>query len=115
MLDRVLQTLEDRRDASLESLKDFLRIPSISTQSEHKPDMLRCADWLVQQFKFAGMEAPTMPTRGHPVVIAQNKHVAGRPTVLFYGHYDVQPPENDKGLADWESPPFEPTIRKDDN
>ena len=115
MLDRVLQTLEDRRDASLESLKDFLRIPSISTQSEHKPDMLRCADWLVQQFKFAGMEARTLPTRGHPVVIAQNKHVAGRPTVLFYGHYDVQPPENDKGLADWESPPFEPTIRKDDN
>jgi acetylornithine deacetylase/succinyl-diaminopimelate desuccinylase-like protein len=113
-LPAVLKTLDDRREASLDALKQFLRIPSISTQSEHKPDMARAADWLVEQFKFAAMDAKVMATKGHPVVVAKNKHVAGRPTVLFYGHYDVQPPENDKGLADWKSPPFEPVVRKDD-
>jgi acetylornithine deacetylase/succinyl-diaminopimelate desuccinylase-like protein len=114
MLDRVLRTLEDRRDASLRTLMDFLRIPSISTQSDHRDDMHRCATWVADQFRFAGMEARIMPTKGHPVVLAKNQHKPGRPTVLLYGHYDVQPPENDKGLADWKSPPFEPTVRKDD-
>lgn len=114
MLERVLKTLEDRRDVSLKTLLDFLRIPSISTQGRHRDDMHRCAQWLADQFRFAGMDARIMPTDGHPVVLARSEHRPGRPTVLFYGHYDVQPPENDRGLADWKSPPFEPTVRKDD-
>lgn len=114
MLDRVLKTLEDRREQSVQTLMDFLRIPSISTQSEHGEDMRRCAQWVADQFHFAGMDARVMPTRGHPVVLAKNEHRPNRPTVLFYGHYDVQPPENDRGLADWKSPPFEPVVRKDD-
>jgi acetylornithine deacetylase/succinyl-diaminopimelate desuccinylase-like protein len=114
MLDNVLQTLEDRRDVSLASLMELLAIPSVSTRSEHKPDMIRCAQWIADQLTFAGLDTRVMKTNGHPAVVARNKHVPGRPTVLFYGHYDVQPPENDKGLADWKSPPFTPTVRKDD-
>jgi acetylornithine deacetylase/succinyl-diaminopimelate desuccinylase-like protein len=112
MLERVLATLDSRKHQSLTALKDFLRIPSVSTKPEHKSDMLRCANWIVDQLKFAHLDAKVMETRGHPCVVARNKHVAGRPTILFYGHYDVQPPEP---LELWNSPPFEPTVRKDDN
>jgi acetylornithine deacetylase/succinyl-diaminopimelate desuccinylase-like protein len=111
MLDRVFTTLADRRDASLAALKDFLAIPSVSTKPEHKPDMVRCATWLADQLKFGGLRAEVRPTgggNGHPVVVAQNKHEAGRPTVLIYGHYDVQPPEP---LDLWTTPPFEPAVR----
>lgn len=111
-LDAVLKTLDGRRHESLEMLKQFLAIPSVSTKPDHVPDMHRCATWLSDQLKFAGLEVAIMPTGGHPVVVARNKHVPGRPTVLFYGHYDVQPPEP---LELWKSPPFEPTVRKDDN
>jgi acetylornithine deacetylase/succinyl-diaminopimelate desuccinylase-like protein len=74
--------------------------------------MLRCANWLRDQLSRAELDVQIMPTAGHPCVVASNKHVAGRPTVLFYGHYDVQPPEP---LELWQSPPFEPTIRKDED
>jgi len=111
MIDRILTTLEGRRDQSLAGLIEFLRIPSVSTEPRHKDDMVRCAHWLADRFRFAMLEAAVMPTRGHPVVVARNKHVPGRPTVLLYGHYDVQPPEP---LDLWKSPPFEPTVRKDD-
>jgi acetylornithine deacetylase/succinyl-diaminopimelate desuccinylase-like protein len=108
MLDRVLETIESRKHQSLALLKEFLSIPSVSTKPEHKPDMQRCAAWIADQCRFAALDVSVMPTPGHPIVVAKNKHVAGRPTVLFYGHYDVQPPEP---LEQWESPPFEPTIR----
>src|SRR5262245_25426609 len=111
MIDRVLTTLEARRDQSLAGLIEFLKIPSVSTKPEHKPDMIRCANWLADKFRFAMLDAKVMETGGHPVVVARNKHVPGRPTVLLYGHYDVQPPEP---LELWKSPPFEPTVRKDD-
>jgi acetylornithine deacetylase/succinyl-diaminopimelate desuccinylase-like protein len=111
MLDRVLQTIDGRRDASLAALKDFLRIPSVSTKPDHKRDMLRCATWLADQLKFGGLTVEILPTRGHPVVLATNRHEPGRPTILFYGHYDVQPAEP---LELWKTPPFEPTVRKDD-
>jgi acetylornithine deacetylase/succinyl-diaminopimelate desuccinylase-like protein len=109
MLNDVLKTIDDRRAASLEELKSFLAIPSVSTKPEHAADMLRCATWLADRLTAAELSAKVMPTRGHPIVLAKNKHVAGRPTVLVYGHYDVQPPEP---LELWESPPFEPTVRK---
>jgi len=109
MIDRVLATIEQRKSQSLELLKEFLRIPSVSTKPDHKEHMVRCANWLADQLKFAMLDARVMPTGGHPAVVAKNKHVPGRPTVLFYGHYDVQPPEP---LELWNSPPFEPTIGK---
>jgi len=95
----------------LETLLEFLRFPSISTQSEHVPDMLACADWLVGLFRSYGLTAEVRPTKGHPVVIA---HAAPRDpakrTVLIYGHYDVQPPDP---LGEWNSPPFDPVIKND--
>ncbi|HEV2294435.1 MAG TPA: dipeptidase [Tepidisphaeraceae bacterium] len=110
-LDAVLSTIDGRRDQAVAALMDFLRIPSVSTKPEHKPDMVRCATWLADQLKFGGLEVSIMPTQGHPIVVAKNTHQPGRPTVLVYGHYDVQPPEP---LELWTTGPFEPTVRKDD-
>src|SRR4051812_284572 len=112
MLDRVLSSIDSRRQQSLDLLKDFLRIPSVSTKPEHKPDLQRCASWLADQFRQAGLTPSIHQTPGHPIVVAKNQHQPGRPTVLLYGHYDVQPPEP---LELWTSPPFEPTVRKDEN
>jgi acetylornithine deacetylase/succinyl-diaminopimelate desuccinylase-like protein len=117
MLTEVLKTLEGRRYQSLEKLKEFLAIPSISAKPDFAQEVRRCAFWLADQLKFAELETSVMETgseshRGHPCVVAKNKHVPGRPTVLLYGHYDVQPPEP---LAEWVTPPFEPTVRKDAN
>jgi acetylornithine deacetylase/succinyl-diaminopimelate desuccinylase-like protein len=112
MLEAVLKTIDDRRDASLSQLKELLSIPSISTQPEHAPDMVRCAHWLADHLRNAAFTVAVMPTPGHPIVLAKNQHVQGRPTVLVYGHYDVQPPEP---LELWKSPPFEPTVRKTDS
>lgn len=112
MLSSVLQTIESRKHQSVALLKEFLSIPSVSTKPEHAPDMQRCATWIADQLHFAELEVSIMPTGGAPAVVAKNKHQPGRPTVLFYGHYDVQPPEP---LDLWLSPPFEPTIRKDSN
>lgn len=109
MLDDVLKLIEGRKDAAVAGLKEFLSIPSVSAQPKHKEDMLRCATWLADQYKFGELETAVMTTDGHPCVVAKNKHVAGRPTVLLYGHYDVQPPEP---MNEWLSPPFEATIRK---
>jgi acetylornithine deacetylase/succinyl-diaminopimelate desuccinylase-like protein len=108
-LENVLSTIDSRRSQSLTLLKEFLAIPSISTKPEHKADMLRCATWLADQLKFAKFTVNIEPTAGHPVVLAKNQHQPGRPTVLIYGHYDVQPPEP---LELWTTPPFEPTVRK---
>ena len=96
----------------LEELKAFLRIPSISTQAEHRPDMIRAAVWLRDQLLATGFpRAEVMPTRGHPIVYAEWL-AAGpdKPTVLIYGHYDVQPPEP---FDLWRTPPFEPTVAGD--
>src|SRR3712207_3317188 len=96
MLHEVLSTLDGRRHQSLAMLKELLAIPSVSTKPEHKPDMQRCAVWLSDQLKAAKLDVQIMPTgggAGHPIVVAKNKHQPGRPTILVYGHYDVQPPE----------------------
>jgi acetylornithine deacetylase/succinyl-diaminopimelate desuccinylase-like protein len=112
MLEKVLATIDGRREQSLSLLKEFLAIPSVSTDPKYKPMMLRCATWIADLLRFAGLSVQIMPTTGHPVVVAQNRHQPGRPTVLFYGHYDVQPPDP---LELWKSPPFEPAVRKDDH
>lgn len=99
----------DRRDEALDRLKEFLRIPSVSTTSEHRPDMRRAADWLASELASVGLEnVEVMDTAGHPVVYADWLHRVDAPTVLLYGHYDVQPADP---LALWESDPFEPVER----
>jgi acetylornithine deacetylase/succinyl-diaminopimelate desuccinylase-like protein len=93
----------------LAELKDLLRIPSISTLPEHKQDCRRAAEVLVAELKRIGMQnVRLIETEGHPLVYADWLHAASKPTVLVYGHYDVQPPDP---LDEWLSPPFEPTER----
>jgi len=93
----------------LDELKALLRIPSISTSPEHKGDCRQAAEALAAELKRIGMEnVRLIETDGHPLVYADWLHAAGKPTMLVYGHYDVQPPDP---LDEWLSPPFEPTIR----
>jgi acetylornithine deacetylase/succinyl-diaminopimelate desuccinylase-like protein len=102
--------IDSKRDAHLAELKDFLRIPSVSTKTEHKPDIERAANWVADQLRAAGMQTvEILPTGGHPMVYAEWLKATGKPTVLFYGHYDVQPAEP---LDLWTSPAFEPTVRE---
>ncbi len=100
---------EQHHDSYLEGLKTFLRIPSISTLSEHKPDIQRAADFVRRELEKAGLQqAQLIEGEGNPLVYAEWLGAAGKPTLLFYGHYDVQPPDP---LDEWKSPPFEPDIR----
>ena len=93
----------------LDDLFAFLRIPSVSARSEHNADTQRAAAWLHERLTRNGFATDTIPTAGHPVVLAEwRKAPKGAPTVLVYGHYDVQPPEP---LDLWTSPPFEPEAR----
>ena len=96
------------RESYLEDLFTFLRFPSVSTDDAYKDRLADCAQWLVEKLKGIGLETQLIPTAGHPVVWAKNKHQPGRKTVMIYGHYDVQPPDP---LELWESPPFEPVLK----
>ena len=89
-------------------LFDFLRIPSVSAKSEHNADTKRAAEWVKSSLDRIGVPAKIYPTAGHPVVVGEWRNAPGAPTVLIYGHYDVQPAEP---LDLWTSPPFEPTVR----
>jgi acetylornithine deacetylase/succinyl-diaminopimelate desuccinylase-like protein len=101
--------VETNKDRLLAELKDFLRIPSVSTLPEHVPDIQRAADFVASSLHAAGMEnVEVILTAGHPLVYADWLHAPGKPTVLCYGHYDVQPPDP---LDEWISPPFDPTVR----
>ncbi len=91
-----------------DELCDLLRIPSVSADSKHKADVRRAGGWVLKQFESLGLKAELIETAGHPLVYAESAAVAGSPTVLVYGHYDVQPPDP---LGEWKSPPFEPTRR----
>lgn len=100
--------LQQHQSAHLEQFRDFLAIPSISAQPARSEDVQRAALWLAARFKQAGfLQAEVLPTAGHPVVYAEYCPYPDQPTVLFYGHYDVQPADNPER---WNSPPFEPTI-----
>ena len=93
----------------LNELKDLLRIPSVSTLDEHKPDIQKAANFVASELRRIGMEnVEVIPTKGHPLIYADWLHAAGKPTALCYAHYDVQPAEP---LNEWISPPFEPTER----
>jgi len=103
------QFLEEHRDKNLEELKQFLRIASISSDSSHKQDMIKATQWIAQALTEVGMEnVQVMETANHPVVYGDWLHADNAPTVLIYGHYDVQPVDP---VELWETPPFEPDIR----
>jgi acetylornithine deacetylase/succinyl-diaminopimelate desuccinylase-like protein len=105
----LIEYIESKRDEHLNELKEFLRIPSVSTKSEHKPDIERAAHWVAEKLRAAGLgNVQITPTKMHPLVYGESLHAPGKPTVLFYGHYDVQPAEP---LDLWTSPAFEPTVR----
>jgi acetylornithine deacetylase/succinyl-diaminopimelate desuccinylase-like protein len=103
----VLDRVERERDDYLAELQDYLRIPSISTDPDYKAEVLRCAGWLRDRMAAAGLDAELVETEGNPLVYAEWTGAPGRPTVLFYGHYDVQPVDP---VEEWRHPPFEPTL-----
>ena len=99
------------RERYLEELKAFLRIPSVSTDPAHKQDILRAAEFVRFQLQQAGLPHTELITgTGNPLVYGEWLQAPGKPTVLMYGHYDVQPPDP---LDEWTSPPFEPEVRGD--
>jgi len=99
----------EQRGRFYRELDEFLRIPSVSAKSEHNRDTRRAADWVRGQLAGAGLKAEVFDTPGHPVVLGEWRGAdRDAPTILIYGHYDVQPPEP---LELWDSPPFEPDIR----
>lgn len=108
-MEEIRQYLVQHKDRFLQELFEFLRIPSISADSRYKADVARAAEWLIQRFEELGMDRATLyPTPGHPIVYAERILSPDKPTVLIYGHYDVQPPDP---LDLWKSPPFEPEVR----
>ncbi|HEX9761349.1 MAG TPA: dipeptidase [Candidatus Acidoferrales bacterium] len=105
----VMSYIESHKDQHLNELKELLRIPSVSTKSEHKPDIEHAANWVAAKLRASGMTTvEILPTGGHPMVFGEWTGAPDKPTVLFYGHYDVQPAEP---LELWTSPAFEPTVR----
>ncbi len=108
----VLDHARADREGALSRLCDFLRIPSVSTDPGHRADMQAAAEWLAERLRTAGAESVRIdPTDGHPIVYAEAGSGAPGPTLLVYGHYDVQPPDP---LELWNSPPFEPELRDGD-
>ena len=108
-METVQKYIQANRQRFLNELVEFLKIPSISADTRNKEDVLRAATWLSNELKRIGMEAvEIIPTKGHPVVYAEKKVSTSAPTVLVYGHYDVQPVDP---LNLWDSPPFEPVIK----
>lgn len=106
--------LQTKKEPFLEGLKKLLRIPSISTLPENKPDVRRAAESIADELRQMGMHGVEIiegKPGQHPLVYAEWTDAPGKPTLLLYGHYDVQPPDP---LDEWKSPPFEPTLRGDD-
>src|SRR5690606_14391381 len=110
-LQSALNHLSRDREQAVARLSQFLSIPSVSTDAAYQPHIEQAAQWVAQQLAECGLDAQILPTQGHPAVLATSPaHAApaDAPTVLFYGHYDVQPPDP---VDQWRTPPFEPAIR----
>ncbi|HCV43593.1 MAG TPA: dipeptidase, partial [Bacteroidetes bacterium] len=109
IMENVLSYVEQNKDRYLAELKELIAIPSVSTNKDDTRDIRRCAEWVANHMRTIGLNnVQIFPTPGHPVVYSEWLGAPGKPTVLLYGHYDVQPPEP---LELWTSPPFEATIR----
>ncbi|MGH2447070.1 MAG: dipeptidase [Chloroflexota bacterium] len=108
MTNAALDYARQNRQRFLDELEELLAIPSVSTLPNHQPDMQRAARWLCDRMADIGLEARIIPGDGHPLVFAEWLGAGGAPTILLYGHYDVQPVDP---LAEWTSPPFQPSIR----
>ena len=108
VIEKVVAHVESNRDRYIERLFEFLRIPSVSTDPDAVPAMKQTAQWVLDVLTGCGIEARIQPTDGHPAVLGDTGPVDGGPTVLVYGHYDVQP-TGDESL--WDSKPFEPVVR----
>jgi acetylornithine deacetylase/succinyl-diaminopimelate desuccinylase-like protein len=108
-MSQLSEFVSKHHDQNVEELKELLRIPSISSLSEHKEDIQKAASWIANKLESIGMEhVEIVQTKGHPIIYADWLHQANAPTVLVYGHYDVQPVDP---IHLWETPPFEPDIR----
>jgi acetylornithine deacetylase/succinyl-diaminopimelate desuccinylase-like protein len=107
-IEKAFAYLEQHKSRFMDELFDFLRIESISAQKEHEADNRRCAEWVKKRFEAAGLKADIEPTAGWPAVIATGEQKPGRPTLLFYGHYDVQP---EGELSLWHTGPFMPVVK----
>jgi acetylornithine deacetylase/succinyl-diaminopimelate desuccinylase-like protein len=111
MIQAALAYTREHHQEALQQLVDLISIPSISTLPDHANDIHRAAEWLATHLQEMGLEhVRVLPTARHPVVYADWLHAPDKPTVLIYGHYDVQPVDP---LDEWETPPFEPTVRGD--
>ncbi len=111
-MQQVLSYLDTNKDRYLKELTEFLSIPSVSSQSTHNSDTRRCAEWVASQMRTIGMQnVKIYETPGHPIVCSEWMGAPGKPTILFYGHYDVQPVDP---LNLWTSPPFQASIRGGD-
>ena len=109
-MNKILDHIQTHRDDYIQQLKGFLAIPSISALPDHAPDVRRCAEWCVAELKRIGLSDVALhETPGHPIVYGEWLGAPGAPTMLFYGHYDVQPVDP---LDLWETPPFEATVRE---
>jgi acetylornithine deacetylase/succinyl-diaminopimelate desuccinylase-like protein len=106
----VLERIDAEKEAYLEELKDFIRIPSISTDPDYQGEVRRAAEFLLGKLREAGLQGELIETAGHPLVYAEWLGAPGAPTLLFYGHYDVQPADP---LELWRNPPFEPIVEGD--
>lgn len=100
--------IDEQKTRFEDDLCELLRIPSVSTDGQHDAEIRQAAEFLVKQFQQMPLDVELIETPGNPLVYAESAPVPGRPVVLVYGHYDVQPPDP---LDEWESPPFEPTRR----
>jgi acetylornithine deacetylase/succinyl-diaminopimelate desuccinylase-like protein len=108
-MDNIIDYINLHRERYVDELKAFLAIPSVSALSEHRADVTRCAEWCADEMRRIGLQNVALkPTPGNPVVYGDWLGAPGAPTILFYGHYDVQPVDP---LNLWESPPFEATVR----
>lgn len=103
--------LENNREQALGELKEFLRIPSVSADSQYKAEVHRASEWIAGRLKSLGVKTEIHETEGHPIVYGEYFISEEAPTVLFYGHYDVQPPDP---VDLWETDPFEPVVRPTD-
>jgi acetylornithine deacetylase/succinyl-diaminopimelate desuccinylase-like protein len=111
-MDQTIRYIDDNAERFVDELKEFLRIPSISADPAYTADVRRAAEYVADEARSVGLEnVRIFDTPGHPIVYADWLHAPGKPTVLIYGHYDVQPVDP---LELWSSPPFEPVVRGDE-